>query len=170
MSKAYLLGALHDATERRYTFRISQRDRAYVEVIKQLVNNLGSNAWIYREGKKRNLYIAEFSKSLLRAVPVASETEKRDYIRGYFDTDGGISRSPAVRYYIYFAQKNRADLEQVRKYLVELGIRCGQIHNPSRTVDPNYWRFFVRRDSYERFATIIGSWHPEKKRFLRMVI
>ena len=170
MTKAYLLGALHDGTERTYTYRICQREQAYVEFLKMMILRLGARAWVYREGKSRNLYVVEFAKSLLREAKIASRRDKRDYVRGYFDAEGGIPQSSRARFYIYFAQKDRNDLETVRKYLIEIGIRCGRVHNPSVRADPNYWRFFVRCESYEKFAREIGSWHPRKAKLLRMVI
>ena len=44
MSRAYLLGALHDVTKREYTYRLSQADHEYVERIASLVRDLGSEA------------------------------------------------------------------------------------------------------------------------------
>ena len=73
-----------------------------------------------------------------------------------------------MRYYLYFAQKDLSDLQEVKSYLEELGIVCGKMHNPSKKADPEYWRFFIRAQSYEEFTKIIGSWHPVKRRFLRM--
>ena len=170
MTKAYLLGALHDGTARKLTYRIVQKDQEYIRFLLEGIRSLGKNAWMYKEGIDRQLYVVEFSKSFLAGVKVTSVQEKIDYIRGYFDSDGGISRNPKVRYYIYFAQKNLKDLKELRKYLTELGIICGTIHNPSKKVDPNYWRFFISIKSYQRFAEIIGSWHPTKSHFLRMKI
>jgi intein-encoded DNA endonuclease-like protein len=170
MTKPYLLGALHDGTVRKLTYRIVQKDRAYIEFLVKGIQSLGQNAWMYKEGKTRHLYVVEFSKSFLKNALIASSQDKIDYIRGYFDAEGGISRSSKVRYYIYFAQKNLKDLRELRKYLIELGIACGVIHNPSKNADPNYWRFFISIKSYEKFAGMIGSWHPVKSRFLRMKI
>ena len=170
MTKAYLLGALHDGTIRKITYRIVQKDKEYIEFLAKGILNLGQKAWIYKEGKTRQLYVVEFSKSLLKDFTLKSIQDKIDYIRGYFDTEGGISRSPKICYYIYFAQKNRQDLEQLKIFLEEIGIKCGVISNPSKDVDPNYWRFFIRAQSYEKFAQIIGSWHPVKSHFLRMKI
>jgi intein-encoded DNA endonuclease-like protein len=170
MTKAYLLGAMHDGTKRKLTYRIFQKDQEYIEFLVKGIRDLGQSAWMYKEGKSRNLYVVEFSKSLLKGFVIVSIQDKIDYIRGYFDTEGGISRSSQVRYYIYFSQKNFFDLEQLRSYLTELGIKCGIIHNPSKKADPNYWRFFISVYSYEKFAQIIGSWHPVKSRFLRMKI
>lgn len=170
MTKAYLLGALHDGTVRRLTCRIVQKDQEYIKFLVEGIKTLGQNAWMYREGKTRNLYVVEFSKSFLKDFVIESNQDKIDYIRGYFDAEGGVSRNPKVRYYIYFAQKNLKDLEQVKRYIEELGIICGKVHNPSRFVDPNYWRFFISVKSYEKFADLIGSWHPVKSHFLRMKI
>src|SRR3989344_7647894 len=167
MTKAYLLGALHDGTVRKLTYRIVQKDRGYIEFLVNEIRKLSQKAWMYKEGKNRQLYVVEFSKSFLKNFVITSKLDKIDYIRGYFDAEGGIARSPKVRYYIYFAQKNLKDLEQVRGYLMDFGINCGIIHNPSKKVDPNYWRFFISVKSYKRFAQIIGSWHPIKSQYLK---
>ena len=170
MTKAYLLGALHDGTVRKLTYRIVQKDPEYIEFLVKEIKNLGFNAWMYKEGKTRQLYVVEFSKSFLKDFVFESTQDRIDYIRGYFDAEGGVSRNPKVRYYIYFAQKDLKDLERVRQWLIELGIKCGIIHNPSKRADPDYWRFFISVKSYEDFSRIIGSWHPVKSRFLRMKI
>jgi len=104
----------------------------------------------------------------LKGVKIESEEERINYIRGYFDTDGGIAKTDKTRYYIYFCQKDFYDLNQVRDYLLDLGIDCGVIHNPSKRIDPKYWRFFICAKSYNDFALKIGSWHPEKFIYLRM--
>ena len=170
MTKAYLLGALHDGTVRKLTYRIVQKDQEYIKFLVKEIKKLGFNAWMYKEGKTRQLYVVEFSRNLLKDFIIDSNQDKIDYIKGYFDAEGGISRSSKVRYYIYFAQKNLKDLEQVKNWLEGFGIRCGIIHNPSKNADPNYWRFFISVKSYEKFAKLIGSWHPLKSRFLRMKI
>ncbi len=170
MTKAYLLGALHDGTVRRLTYRIVQKDQEYIEFLVKEIKGLGQKAWMYKEGKTRNLYVVEFSRSFLEDFVIESNQDKIDYIRGYFDAEGGVSRDPKVRYYLYFAQKNLKDLMQVKEWLEELKVKCGSIHNPSKKVDPNYWRFFISIQSYEKFAQLIGSWHSVKGRFLRMKI
>lgn len=170
MTKTYLLGVLHDSTQRKTTYRVASKSFKFCQYLVKVIEKLGAKAWIYREGKNRDLWIVEFSKSLLKGVEIKSKQDKINYVRGYFDTEGGISRSSKVRYYLYFCQKNLADLMQVKNYLEELGLFCGVIHNPSRKVDPNYWRFFIRTKSYLDFAKIIGSNHPEKVSYLRMKI
>lgn len=167
---AYLLGVLHDATERKTTFRISSKSQEYCLLLKNEIMRLGRKAWVYKEGRDRNVWIVEFSKSLLINAKIISMQDKIDYVRGYFDTEGGISKSKSVRYYIYFAQKDKNDLMQVKSYLEEFGIFCGKLHNPSKKVDPNYWRFYVSAKSYNDFARLINSYHPEKRRYIRMKI
>ena len=141
MTKAYLLGVLHDATELKNTYRIAQKSKQYIDFLAEGIRKLGANAWVYHEGKLRGIFIVEFSKSFLRGARIKTRQDKIDYIRGYFDAEGGIARSLKVRYYIYFAQKNLKDLKEVKRYLEELNISCGKIHNPSKKVDSDYWRF-----------------------------
>lgn len=170
ITKAYLLGVLHDSTERKYTYRISQKSYKYITFLQQGIINLGFKAWVYKEGKSRNLYVVEFSKKLLQDVKIYSYEDKKDYIRGYFDSEGGVPRNLSARYYIYFCQKDFEDLNQLKTYLSEFGIKCGEIHIPSKLIDPNYYRFFILRESWSRFGLEIGSWHTEKSKYLRMKI
>ena len=170
MTKQYLLGVLHDATIKKTTYRIATKSRNFSDFLAKEIQKFGVKAWIYKEGKLRDLWIVEFSKTLLQNVTIQSPQDRIDYIRGYFDAEGGIAKSSQVRYYLYFAQKNKSDFLQVKQYLEEFGIGCGVMHNPSRKVDPNYWRFFVKAKSYIDFATIVGSDHPEKRQYLRVKI
>ena len=170
MTKAYLLGALHDGTVRKLTYRIVQKDQEYIEFLAEGIQSLGRKAWMYREVKTRHLYVVEFSKTFLKDFVIETIQDRIDYIRGYFDAEGGVPRDPKVRYYLYFAQKNLEEIEEIKSWLEQLGIRCGSIHNPSKKADPNYWRFFIRTESCIEFAQLIGSWHPVKSQFLRMKI
>lgn len=170
ISKAYLLGLLHDATERKTTFRIAQKNRKYLDFIKSELGILGAKSWIYKEGKNRNVWILEFSKKFLNHTQIISIQDKIDYLCGYFDAEGGITKSSKVRFYLYYCQKNFDELVQLRNYLEELNISCGVIHNPSKVRDPNFWRFYIAAKSYVRFAKIIGSRHPDKSEILRMKI
>ena len=72
MSRAYLLGALHDGTVRRWTIRICQREKGYVEFVRDLVREIGYGAWTYREGKDRDLWVVEFSRHLLQGFRIKS--------------------------------------------------------------------------------------------------
>ncbi len=169
MSKAYLLGAMHDGTIRRRTLRISQREKEYILSVQRLIVSLGGNAWIYREGQTRELFVVEFARSFLDSCVVRTRKEIIGYIRGYFDAEGGIPVIADERPYLYFAQEKKADLTALWLMLIWVGIDCVRIHNPSRRADPDYWRFFVRRSSIPASIRRVGSWHPRKARLLDMM-
>jgi hypothetical protein len=97
---------------------------------------------------------------------ISSDREAAEFARGYFDAEGGVPRKRQDRFYIQLVQKDRDDLERVWRYLDELDIRCGRIHNPSWRVDPGYWRFYVLSGSHEDFIRRVGSWHPRKRPLL----
>ena len=88
-------------------------------------------------------------------------------MRGYFDAEGGIPQRLDAPFYVQFVQKDAVSLTQVKDILEGFGIACGVVHNPSRKVDPEYWRFFVRRQSHALFIRVVGSWHPRKALLLK---
>ena len=168
--KAYLLGAIHDGTYNKHhgTFRFSQANRKWLEHIQYILHELGHKSWIYREGRMRNVYALETTAAFLELafdpLQLESQKERIAYIRGYFDAEGGVPRSNVSRLYIQLCQKNRVELTKVKNILEDLKIFCGVVHNPSKEVDPDYWRFFVRTGSHKRFMHLISSWHPRKRK------
>ncbi len=165
-ARFYLLGAAHDGTvsQLHRTLRITQADVRWLEILKAILLRLGRRSWIYREGT-RSVWTIE---TTYRPEPVqpTSYAERAAFVRGYFDSEGGVPRKSLDRFYVQFVQKNREDLEAVRTILLGLVIGCGRIHNPSAAVDPDYWRFYVLVSSWNRFIHHIGSWHPRKRRLL----
>jgi len=113
LSKSYLMGAMHDGTIRRRTLRICQREESYVLFLRDMIRRLGFGAWCYREGKTRELYVVEFSRAVLESHMVRTRRDKIDYVRGYFDAEGGLPSKRNSEPYIYFAQKNKKDLVDV---------------------------------------------------------
>jgi hypothetical protein len=166
--RAYLAGALRDGTFNRLhrTWRIAQSDRGWLRVVEELLSRLGSRSWMYQEGS-RSVWVVETRCQLEPSPDLKDPSDEIGFVRGYFDAEGGIPRNPEARFYIQLTQKNRDDLEGVRAILVNLGIGCGRIHNPSVRVDPGYWRFYVRSESHREFAHRIGSWHPRKRGVLK---
>ena len=160
---------LHDSTERKYTYRISQNNKEFVKKLASMIRGIGFKSWIYEEGN-REIYVVEFSKKVFNGCKVETRKEKRDYIRGYFDSEGSVPKSPEVRFYIYFAQQDKEDLEELKGMLNKLGIQTGRLHRPSKKEDPEYWRFYISTKSHEKFAREIGSWHPTKDQLLREMI
>ncbi len=170
--RAYLLGALHDATysRRHRTHRLAQRDARWLIRLQQSFTALGIRSWIYREGRNRDVSVLETSAKFLALDFDPGTLQRREdviaYIRGFFDAEGGVPRTTAVRFYIQLAVKDRSKLEWIWNALHGLDISCGTIHNPSRRVDPDYFRCYVLAASRPDFARIIGSWHPRKQHIL----
>jgi len=168
-ARAYLHGAAHDATHSRRhgTVRFGQSDVGWLASLKVLLDGLERKSWTYREGRSRSFWVLETSADVLAERPKFSTTEERlAYARGYFDAEGGVPRSFTARFYIQLVQKDRRDIEELRTILVSQGIDCGRIHNPSRRVDPDLWRFYVLSSSHKAFATTVSSWHPRKRSLL----
>jgi hypothetical protein len=163
--KAYVLGALHDATfsKLHQTYRFSQSSKKWLELLQEVFRILKYKSWIYKEGQERSVWILETSAKLDKFAKPTNIGDKIAYIKGYFDAEGGMPKSNNSFLYFQFSQKDKTDLSEVKKWLEEVGIKCGVIHNPSKRVDPNYWRFFVSRISHQDFMKIISSWHPRKK-------
>jgi hypothetical protein len=167
--EAYLQGALRDGTrsERHHTHRIGQSDPRWLHLLGTALRTLGYRSWTYREGQDRHLWVLETTAPFLSlrydASPLVGTTSGLHYARGYFDAEGGMPKDPTSRLYLQFCQKDRRSLEIVTWILQSWGISCGRVHNPSRRVDPDYWRFYVLARSHERFMSLVGSWHPRKR-------
>lgn len=164
---AYLQGALHDASlNKRKRYRFTQKGDAWLLVLKDLFRTIGHKAWLYKEGKDREVYALETTATFLDFTcdtdDFLTEDEKIGYIRGFFDAEGGIPKKLGDRFYIQLVQKDRTKIEKLKLVLLQLGIDTGVVHNPSHRVDPNYWRVFVSTRSHRKFAETIGSWHPRK--------
>jgi hypothetical protein len=162
---AYLQGASRDATFNRLhnTMRYAQRNRQWLEVLMAIHSRLGKRGWIYREGS-RDVWVLESVGSVRRARPgKTSDSSQVMWLRGYFDAEGSIPRDLGARFYIQLVQKDRNDLLLAQDLLESLGITCGTLHNPSVAVDPDYWRFYVRALSIDRFVGTVSSWHPDKR-------
>src|SRR3989344_5841824 len=170
--KTYLLGALHDGTfSSNKRFRISQKGKKWLEFLKKLFNQIGYNAWIYKEGAKRKVYVFETLANFLdfRYDPsrLYKKKEKTSYMRGFFDSEGGIPRNSKARFYVQLSQNDKVKLEKLKKILYDLEIKTGKIHNPSKKVAPDYWRMYVLSESCKKFVNTIRSWHPRKIKTLR---
>lgn len=170
--KSYLLGSLHDGTfSSNKRFRISQKGLEWLEILKRLFSKIGYNSWIYKEGKERKVYVletlADFLDFNFDPVLLTTKEEKVAYIRGFFDAEGGIPRNSKARFYIQLTQNNKEKLEKLKKLLDDLEIETGKIHNPSRAIDPDYWRMYILANSQKKFIKTIGTWHPRKIKTLR---
>jgi intein-encoded DNA endonuclease-like protein len=170
--KAYLLGALHDGTfSSNKRFRISQSGIDWLKFLQKLFRELGYNSWIYKEGKNRKVYVLETLASFLdfnfNPLKLKTKKEKISYIKGFFDAEGGIPRNKKARFYIQLTQNDKKKLEKIKKILNCLKIDVGKIHNPSKSVDPDYWRIYILAKSQQSFLVKIGTFHPRKIKVLK---
>lgn len=170
--KAYLLGALHDATfSSNKRFRFSQKGIEWPIFLKEIFKEIGYNSWIYREGSDRDIYVVEtlapFLDFSFHPKDLISTDEKVSYIRGFFDAEGGMPHNKEDRFYIQLVQKDRQKLMEIKRILSELNIEVGKIHNPSRRMDPDLWRMYILSSSKDKFIKIVGSWHHRKINILR---
>jgi intein-encoded DNA endonuclease-like protein len=168
---AYVHGAMHDGSlNKRKRVRIVQRNKTWLEIIRNLLQTIGIHSWIYREGKTRSLYALEtVSKELdFKFDPLRLETKQEQvmYLRGFFDAEGGVPRN-GKRFYIQFTQKDYGKMCAIKKTLGDIGIESGKVHNPSKRVDPNYWRIFIPTKHHRFFAEMVGSWHPIKSKIFK---
>jgi len=170
--EAYLLGAIHDGTlNKKKRFRISQKGTKWLNLLRNLFYEIGYNSWIYKEGKNRDVNVLEtlagFLDMKFNPKELRTMEEKRFYIRGFFDAEGGVPKDKDDRFYIQLTQKDKVKLLWIKKSLSELAIKTGKIHNPSVRIDPDYWRIYVLASSQNDFMRKIGSWHPRKIRIFR---
>lgn len=95
-----------------------------------------------------------------------SEKEIKAYFLGALH-DGTFSSNKRFR----ISQKGTEWLKilkrLLKKILNNLKIKTGKIHNPSKKVDPDYWRLYILSSSKKSFVKKIGSWHPRKIKILR---
>lgn len=150
--RAYLHGAMRDGTFNHLhgTIRIAQADLRWLKVLGVVIERMGSKSWIYREGGRR-VWVIE-STCRLGALDLASPLQSAAFVRGYFDAEGGVPHETrSARLYIQITQKDRHDLGRVRGVLDLLGIRCGQLHNPSVRAEAAIvtmsWAAYNRRGS-----------------------
>ena len=167
--EAYLQGVLRDGTHSALhnTHRFCQSQEDWLDVLGMALSMLGHRSWKYREGRTRNLWVLETTAKFLDLefdpTPLTGTQNGLLYVRGYFDSDGGMPRTADARMYVQLCQKNKPSLEKVAAILTSWNVECGRVHNPSVRVDPDYWRIFVRTRSHESFMRLVGSWHPVKR-------
>lgn len=170
--KAYLQGALHDGTFNKWNqrFRYCQRGTDWLKVLKFCLRITGNHSWMYQEGKDRKVYVLETLANFLDKnfdpLKLATRVEKKAYIRGFFDAEGGIPKNSHSLFYIQLVQNDKQKLEKIKLILNELQIRTGMIHNPSVKKNPNYHRMFVLSGSRSKFVEKIFTWHPRKLKTL----
>lgn len=165
---AYLFGALHDGYI--YTGKskgkvavFTQKNRGWLENIKQMILKHSRSAWIF---KQRQIFILETKLNVLFEgfeFDSFNDEEKREFVSGFFDAEGGIPMNPreSKLLYIQFVQKKPEILSKIMKYFEAHRISCGKLHAYDKGRS-NCWRFFIRTASLLRGIKILHSRHPSK--------
>ena len=89
----YFAGALRDGTfsSKHRTWRLAQKDKDWLLVVRVVLDQLGAKSWIYREGKDRSVWVLETCCRPSDFSPLLqSSAENAAFVRGYFDAEGGI--------------------------------------------------------------------------------
>src|SRR3989338_9814036 len=114
----YLHGALHDG----YVYRgkqkgevavITQKNREWLERLRQIIAVLESNSWIFQQ---RNIHVLETKlPELLKPIDVSNLNRKcaLAYVAGFFDAEGGLPHDIKKPLYIQFVQKNKNELKDI---------------------------------------------------------
>ena len=161
---AYLHGAIHDGyvysgKSKGKVAVITQKNRKWLENIKEIIEMNNGKAWIFPQ---RDIHILETKfNHLLQERHLFSRKEKLEYVSGFFDAEGGIPKKFDTRFYVQFVQKNKKELKQVANILEEFGVKCGKLHQYDKK--SKCWRFFIKSNSYIKFIELVNSRHPEKQ-------
>lgn len=181
----YLVGALRDGClTSQWTIKIKQKDRRWLSDVlvpiihetfgKQLKNN------IYFQNDKYPVWYLAFKdkkiwnllKSTTKRSPETFE-EKLNYIKAFWDADGGCPKNPTrtKKIYIKFTQKDKRSLDELKTFLeADFGIKCGRVRISEIKSTGNIWRFTItNKDGIQKFCNKIGSLHPEKKQRLEKI-
>lgn len=93
-----------------------------------------------------------------------SKLESKRFVQGYVDGDGSFYMERRKRYgrvYLYprveVASQSKRFLQQLRAWLEDTGIACGQVHGGRRV-----FRLRVYAGNAAKFMLLIGFRHPNK--------
>ena len=186
---AYLLGALRDASidirkGKNYEVKIAQKNRKWLEILQTIIERkFGYKGKITKHQK--NYHILRITRKTVveRIVAIAEITTpqsqwntptiikkqpleiQKEYIKGFFDAEGGLPRNPKKWKYISFDQKAKEPLEFVRNVLIKLGFKPTNL-----TLTSGVWQFrLTRKNDIINFDIKIGSLHPEKIKKLHLL-
>src|SRR3989338_8156069 len=189
---AYLLGAMRDSTidfreGKNYEIKIAQKNSEWLTVLQDIFLRHFGNAGKITKHVNNTAILRVNGKEIVRKLLELSEMKipqenwdtpniikrqrpeiQTQYIRGFFDAEGGLPKNPATatQRYISFSQKNRESLEFVREILVRKKYIPTNI-----TFCGNVWEFRItRKMNMINFCKNIGSWHAEKKVRLNKLI
>ena len=190
---AYLLGAFRDASIHSYKdgkdceFIILQKEKWWLQsVVAPYLEKLLKRKLKVSEKLFSGVYRIRFrSKQLFSLLigkynfpysgkqafwnPVIDKEFVIDYLRGFFDAEGGVfikGKNIRVDFYQSWHDENSCPpLEAIRKYLINLGIKCGSVRKRKPNQIQNFPRYVLsisNKRGVLEFARVVGSYHPNK--------
>lgn len=188
---AYLLGALRDATMdirkgKNYEIKIAQKESDWLRLLQKLfeksfeisgniTKHINGTEILRINGKNAVEVILKISEMKVpqdswetpKVIREQSLEIQINYLRGFFDAEGGLPKNPetAKQKYLAFSQKNRESIEFLREILIKKNF------NPTNiTFCGNVWEFrLTRKKDIVNFCKTIGSWHSEKRKRLEIL-
>jgi len=185
---AYLLGALRDASTdirvgKNYEVKIGQKDVSWLQLLQSIFKELfdyGGNisphgeysilrltkkTVVHRIVEVSEIEVPQHTWNTPSIIPTLPEASQIDYVRGFWDAEGGLPKT-TDQTYISFDQMNRPALEFIRNILVTKGF-----HPTNITLTGKCWQFrLTRKKELARYFQEIGTFHSEKRnRYLKML-
>lgn len=188
----YLLGALRDGCiTANNLIKFKQRNRGWLsKTILPKINVFFElsleETQIYKQQERTTRYYLAFKskrvhsifKNFLQTekgtVPKVfhqmSETQKRFFIQGFWDAEGGCPKRPSKnkKMYINFTQKDPLVLEEIKKFLEANHIKCGRVRINDELHQVHCFSI-TDSNSMSRFISRVSSQHPEKMERLSLM-
>ena len=196
MNAAYIIGALRDGCFTRnkkyyvYRVRIYQKNKEWLEKVADKFHEAFGKMPTIKHDKRDGVWCLILdSKSIYQKLLDMSEFPgnqkiwktpkfvleapkeiKKEYIRGFFDAEGGVphiekKKQEQKNIRVYFSQVNKEALVGLKGLIEEFGIKCGKISGPYFKKGFEYPTYGLRihgTKEVTKFSMFIGSLHPEK--------
>jgi len=98
--------------------------------------------------------IAEVPRLVLFSKP----SVKASFLRGFFDTDGGISGGKDIE----FSTSSKKLFEETQELLKEFGLNPRPYTHHDKRYDKLHYYLFIRRPETRAFMEVIGSCNPKR--------
>ena len=205
-SIAYLLGALRDGNlyeskkHNVYRIRIYQKNKTWLKIIDNLFSKVIGEKTIWLKDPRKDLWYIQIGKKHLyekirkivkssyeipEVIKNSSLNCQVEYVRGFFDAEGGILRIENYEHNkillqeklqdirINFGQINKESLNFIKMVLEKLSISSGKICGPyfkNNNSKPFYQLNIYGIKNLIKFHDFVGTLHPLKQMRMKKII
>ncbi|HIH20902.1 TPA: hypothetical protein HA244_06575 [Candidatus Micrarchaeota archaeon] len=175
-----------------YRVRFYQKNRQWLEFISRIIEkNFGKKPGFYLDGRHNVWCLSLTSKKVFQELSRLAEFTgdqgswltpswilngapvlRMAYVRGFFDAEGSVNSFEKTtldfsekNIRIYLAQANKPVLEELRKILLEFGVRCGRVCGPyfkKNSTTGMYALLVYGSKEVLKFYDCFNSTHPDK--------